>query len=141
MQIIIETPVQQDFRQVWKGFNQNLFLQLKPPFLPFRLLRFDGSETGDEVHILIFNQRWEALIVEHGETATEIFFIDVGKKLPFPLQTWRHRHRILKTPQGSLIVDDIHFVTISKLTDYLIYPLLYLQFAARKKIYQRVFSI
>ncbi|NJL74022.1 MAG: hypothetical protein HC892_02220 [Saprospiraceae bacterium] len=140
MHILIETPVQQDYQRVWNGFNADLFLQLKPPFLPLQLLRFDGSETGDEVHIKIFNQIWEASIIAHGNTPNEIFFTDVGKKLPFPLKTWRHHHRILKAPTGSIIIDDIQFTTFSKLTDYVFYPLFYLQFAARKKIYQRVFG-
>ncbi len=140
MRILIETPVAQDYKTVWAGFNEDLFLALKPIFPPLKLLRFDGSMAGDEVHVQIFNQRFDALIVEQAELEGEIYFIDEGKQLPFPLKKWRHRHRMIQQAKGSLIIDDIQFSTGFVLLDYLVYPGLYLQFAGRKPVYQKIFG-
>ncbi len=140
MQILIKTPVVADYKVVWEGFNEDLFVALKPVFPPLKLLRFDGSMEGDEVHVQIFNQRFDALIVEQKELSEEIYFIDEGKQLPFPLKTWRHKHRILKQPKGSLIIDDIQFSTGSQILDYLIYPGLYFQFTGRRPVYQKLFG-
>ena len=75
MKILIKTTVQQNYKKVWKGFNQELFEALKPPLLPLELRRFDGSETGDEVHIRLgkgfLSQDWNALIIEHGGNEKE----------------------------------------------------------------------
>lgn len=145
MKILIKTPVGKDYKTVWSGFNRDLFEALKPPFLPLTLKRFDGSRTGDEVHIQlgfgILKQDWNALIIEHDENEQECYFVDEGSKLPFFLKTWYHKHRIIRQADGSsVIVDDIDFTTPFKLMDYIMYPLMYMQFAARQPIYKKVFS-
>ena len=145
MKILIKTQVQQHYKKVWKGFNQELFEALKPPLLPLELRRFDGSETGDEVHIRLgkgfLTQDWNAVIIEHGSDEKECYFIDEGSKLPFFLKNWKHRHRILKESENtSIIIDDISYQTPFWLLDYLMYPVMYLQFWARKPVYKKVFS-
>jgi len=144
MKILIKTNVEQDYHKVWKGFNQDLFLALKPPFPPMELRRFDGSETGDEVHIRLgigaMSQDWNAKIVEHGSDEKEYYFIDKGSTLPFFLKDWTHRHRILKDGNASIIIDDIEYKTPFLLTDYIMFPLMYFQFWMRKPIYAKVFS-
>ena len=144
MKIKLTTKVEQDYKTVYKGFDKDLFVALKPPLLPLELLRFDGSKTGDEVHIRLgkgwLSQDWNALIVEDKVTDEEAWFIDEGTMLPFFLKSWRHRHLIIKADSGSLIVDDIIYKTPTWLTDYLLYPLMWLQFAARKPVYRRVFG-
>lgn len=145
MKILIKTQVEQNHHQVWKGFNRDLFLALKPPFPPMELRRFDGSETGDEVHIRLgagaLSQDWNALIVEHGKTDEEYYFIDEGSTLPFFLKSWTHRHRILKKENGAVIIDDIQYRTPNILLDYLMYPLMYFQFWMRQPIYRKVFAL
>ena len=145
MKINIQTPVRQNIEQVWSGFNESLFTQLSPPFPPVNLLRFDGSEKGDEVHLelnlLIFKQLWISLITENEKTTEEIYFIDEGIKLPFFLSSWKHRHRIVKAidekkQTQSLIIDEIEFESPF---GFLIYPALYLQFLYRRPIYQKIF--
>ena len=145
MNINIETAVQQDYKTVFEGFNEDLFLALKPPFLPLTLRQFDGSRTGDEVKITLgagfFSQDWDALIVEQKETSEEIYFIDKGVKLPFFLKSWQHKHRIIKTENGSKIIDDIHYTSVlGKFSDILLFPIMYLQFYMRKPVYQRIFG-
>jgi ligand-binding SRPBCC domain-containing protein len=145
MHILIKTPVERHYKEVLQDFDEELFKELAPPGVPFKLLRFDGSKKGDEVHLQIgagpFKQVWIALIVEDGETEEEAFFIDEGKQLPFPLAYWQHRHRVRKRPEGgSEIIDDITFRTRWRLLDPFVYPFLWLQFWYRRPIYRRVFG-
>ncbi len=136
--------------RVWNGFDRSLFDQLSPPFPPVEVMRFDGCLTGDVVQLrlnfLLFKQDWTSKIVDQQTIATadgptEIYFIDQGTQLPFFLAYWHHRHRILRDSAtgGAVIVDDVTFRTPFRLTDYLFYPLLWLQFAYRRPIYRRVF--
>ncbi len=150
MHLILKTSVAPSVQHVWAGFDRALFDQLSPPFPPVEVVRFDGCLKGDVVHLrlnfFVFKQDWISLIVDQqtiGATddADEIFFIDEGTKLPFFLAYWQHRHRLLRDEHGhTLIVDDISFRTPFLLTDYLFYPLLWLQFAYRKPIYRRIFN-
>jgi ligand-binding SRPBCC domain-containing protein len=144
MKIVIATEVDQPIEQVWKGFNLALFNQLAPPFPPVKVIAFGGCLEGDvvnlELNFGLFKQHWISDIVEQKTTATEIYFIDQAIKTPFFLRFWRHRHRIVANGTGATIIDDIEFTTPTFLTDYLLYPLMYLQFAYRKPIYRRVFS-
>lgn len=144
MTINISTPVNQDAIVVWNGFDQELFLKLSPPFPKVRLLQFDGSSKGDrvglELNFLLFKQKWISDITENEENDNEIYFVDQGRTLPFFLSKWKHIHRILKKPKGSVILDEIYFSTGFLLTDLLFFPMLYLQFLYRKPIYKKEFS-
>jgi len=144
MKLTIQTRVNQSYQQVWAGFDKTLFDQLSPPFPPVRVVRFDGCYRGDvvdlELNFLLFKQRWVSHITDQQTNDTEIFFVDEGRRLPFFLSQWAHRHRILKDQDNAIIADEITFRTPFWLTDYLFYPLLWLQFAYRKPIYRRVFA-
>ncbi len=141
MNIEIATKVEQDYQSVWRGFDEKLFLALKPPLVPFKLLRFDGCEVGDKVQISVAGQAWHANIVEQKSTKDEIYFVDVGEKMPFPLKTWRHKHRILRNADDtSTIIDDIEYSTGNRLLDKLMRPVVYQQFAARQPIYRDYFK-
>jgi ligand-binding SRPBCC domain-containing protein len=144
MQIKVSTHVEQPYRSVAAGFTKELFVQLNPPVPPVKVLRFDGSQKGDEVHLelnfIFFKQVWVSYIVESGAVEGEVWFIDVGIKLPFFLKAWRHRHRIVSHPEeGSYIIDEIDYQSPFLLLDYLIYPLMQLQFLYRKPVYKRIF--
>lgn len=93
-----------------------------------------------ELNFLFFRQQWTSLIVEQETTQDEIFFIDKGIKLPFFLKYWKHKHRMLREENGTVIADEIEFRTPFEFLDYLLYPFLWAQFAYRKPIYKRVFS-
>src|SRR5690606_38365524 len=109
MRLKFTTRVNQDYRSVMQGFTKELFVKLNPPFPPVRLIRFDGCKKGDivslEFSFIFFKQRWESLIVEDHLTEEEFYFIDEGRKLPFFLKHWRHKHKIVKSKRGSKIVD------------------------------------
>jgi ligand-binding SRPBCC domain-containing protein len=143
MKLKIQTSVEKNYLQVWEEFTEDLFNQLSPPFPPVKVIQFDGCHKGDtvelELNFLLFKQRWRSLITDLQSTNTEIFFLDEGVKLPFFLTFWKHRHRIIKNGDSTIIADEIEFKTPTLLTNYLFYPLLWLQFAYRKPIYQKVF--
>jgi ligand-binding SRPBCC domain-containing protein len=144
MRIVLQTPVQQPPEVVWAGFTRALFERLAPPFPPVELVRFDGSRPGDLVHVrlnfLLFRQDWVSRITEQATTDDEIYFVDEGERLPFFLRYWRHRHRLVRNGRGTLLIDDITYRTPSRLTDYLLYPAMYAQFAYRRPVYRRVFG-
>lgn len=145
MHLLLKTPVRQPLSAVWAGFDQALFDQLSPPFPPVDVIRFDGCRTGDVVHLrlnfLIFHQNWISVITDQQISPNEVYFIDQGTRLPFFLTAWHHRHRLVSDPAGgTVIVDDIRYQTPFWLTDYLLFPLIWLQFAYRKPIYKRIFG-
>jgi ligand-binding SRPBCC domain-containing protein len=142
--IHIETKVEQDYTTVFNQFNEGLFKALQPPFPPSELLRFDGSEVGDEVHIKLFTgfkwQVWKSIITERTYGETEHEFVDKGVQLPFFLKHWEHRHRVRKENNGSTIIDDITLAFASPLLYPVFYPATYAQFAMRAPIYKKVFK-
>ncbi len=150
LNLVLDTPVHQSVSDVWHGFDRRLFDQLSPPFPPVDVVRFDGCLRGDVVHLrlnfLLFKQDWTSDIIDQqtlktGDRIDEIFFVDKGVKLPFFLKFWQHRHRLLRHESGGTIIrDDITFSTPFWLTNYLMYPLMWAQFAYRKPIYRKRFG-
>lgn len=144
MRIRIKTKVEASLKEIKDGFTEDLFLSLNPPFPPVKLKRFDGCEAGDtvelELNFLLFKQAWKSEIIEDHETAVSWHFVDVGVKLPFFLNKWRHHHGVEHKESGTHIIDDITFSTRTILTDLLMYPLLYGQFLYRKPIYRKTFK-
>jgi ligand-binding SRPBCC domain-containing protein len=144
MRIIIKTKVQQDFKKVFQAFDIKLFMKLKPPLVSLNVIRFDGCQKSNEVHIevkiLWMKQKWISLITEQQSNENEIFFIDEGVLLPKPLKYWKHKHIIEKSIDSSIIIDDICYSTNNILLDFLLFPALFLQFYFRKPVYKSYFS-
>lgn len=145
MHLNIKTRVDSNYLSVKEGFNEELFVKLNPPFPPVELKEFGGCTKGDIVHLILnfifFKQDWISEIT-FDRTNIEIFeFIDEGKKLPFFLSYWKHHHIVHKVgDQQSEIVDDITFKSPFLIMDYLLFPVLWLQFSYRKPIYKRLFK-
>lgn len=145
MKINIKTLVNKSMQDVWLGFDEKLFRFLSPPFPKVEIERFDGCLKGDEVHLKLlfpfFPQYWFAEIVENSLSENEIYFIDKGTKLPFFLSDWQHKHRIVKVNETqSAIIDSIEFKTGTLISDWAVYPALYLQFLMRKPLYKKYFN-
>jgi ligand-binding SRPBCC domain-containing protein len=145
MKIIFTTNIPLNFSSIRDGFNEELFIKLAPPLIPFKLLRFDGCKKGDEVHIqlgvLPFKQTWVSDITFEEENDGGWSFIDEGRKLPWPLSYWKHHHRVDKLSESeSLIVDDINFETSPKALAPMIYPFLWLIFSIRPARYKKFFQ-
>ena len=148
MKIIIQTIVSKTIEEVFDGFTEDLFKDLAPPLLPMNLLRFDGCKVDDQVHIELFlGQKWNSLITESEQTEKEIYFIDEGVKLPFPLSSWKHKHRLINAAiaedsgidSGTIISDEIEYSTGLKFFDMLLFPAFWLIFYYRKHIYKKKF--
>ncbi|MFC3416326.1 SRPBCC family protein [Algoriphagus hitonicola] len=144
MKITIETPVNASLHGVMEGFNESLFKKLSPPFPPVKLLRFDGSKTGDlvslELNFIFFKQKWTSRITEDELSEAEFYFVDEGIELPFFLKKWKHKHRIIRQGSGTIIRDEISYAGPNALVTFLLYPALYLQFLYRKPIYKKLFQ-
>ena len=145
MRILIKTRLEKNYSEVFRGFNVDLFKALKPPLLSLEVVKFDGCVTGDEVSLEVglgpLKKKWVSHITEHGESAEQYFFVDVGHVLPPPLKDWRHTHRIIKLGENSTeIHDDIEFSSGFKVLDYLISPALYFQFWLRIPAYKKFFD-
>ncbi len=142
MRIILKTAVEQSHDQVFDQFDQSLFKALAPPFPPIKIERFDGKAIGDVVIVKLglINQRWVSKITSVIQSEKESSFTDQGQELPFFLSKWVHHHRILAHEKGALIVDDITYQSPYKVLDYLLYPIMWAQFAYRKPIYRKWFG-
>jgi ligand-binding SRPBCC domain-containing protein len=144
MKLKISTEVGQSLPQVISGFNEALFQKLSPPFPKVILKRFDGSLKGDivslELDFFVFKQMWTSEITSSISTPEKFEFVDKGIELPFFLKSWQHRHSILLEKGIVSIVDDIDFSSSFSFFDYLLYPVMYLQFYFRKPVYKKVFK-
>lgn len=145
MHLKLKTKVNQNFLAVKEGFNENLFLSLNPPFPPVKLKEFGGCAKGDKVHLelnfIFFKQDWISEITFDNTSDNVFEFIDEGTQLPFFLKYWKHHHIVEKSEGNqSYIIDDIKFKSPFKLMDFLLFPVLWLQFAYRKPIYKRIFK-
>ena len=143
MKIKIETSVDQGYLDVKRGFDESLFKKLAPPFPPVNVLRFDGCEKGDQVSLelnfLLFKQKWTSDITADHTDELEFYFIDEGVELPFFLKKWKHKHRVISTGLQSKIIDEIEYEAPFSWMSWVMYPLLWLQFAYRKPIYRKIF--
>ncbi len=73
MNFILQTKVQNTTKEaVLNGFTKDFFLKLAPPFPRLTLLRFDGSEKGNEIHLelnmFVMKKKWISLVTENGSS-------------------------------------------------------------------------
>lgn len=147
MRFQILTKVRGDHRSVFLKFDQSLLLKLTPPGMKMELIRFQEPDAPNgsiqlRVTILgIIRQDWENVFSHYELGPEECHFVDEGKVLPFPMRLWRHDHRVLADgPDHAIINDDITFKTTFLLMDWLLFPILWLQFRYRRPIYRRIFG-
>lgn len=120
-------------------FDEDLFRYLLPPGAA--LIKYDGSKKGDIVHLkLPVVGAWMSEITEDGSTDNGSYFIDEGRQLPFPLKQWKHRHVLHRDGDHTIIEDDMHYSSGSRLLDLLIYPALLLAFLPRVWQYKGYFN-
>lgn len=145
MKLYFEAQVRSTIPEIKKGFNKELFLKLKPPFLVLQLERFDGCEVGNEVHLRMGTpgmlQKWVSKITTSKTDSEEWLFVDEGEILPFPFKYWRHEHRVRKLNETtSAISDSIEYDCGNGLLNRLIWGPLWLSFSVRPAIYRKVFG-
>lgn len=146
MKFKVKTEVAGDHRKVYSGFTKSLLQRLVPPGMRLRLDRYDEpTRVGGRVHIHVtilglIRQQWENVITEVVEGEEACWFVDEGEKLPFPLRYWRHRHVVEAHEGHSRIVDDVEYKAGNLLLTWLMFPVVYLQFVARKPGYRKAFG-
>ncbi len=144
MRIVLNSPVNASFEKVSADFGENLFTFLLPPKFIAGLVAYEGSKPGSKVHIRFkfpLPADWISIVKSEERSDEKYVFVDEGEKLPFGLKRWKHIHSIVKTnEQSTVIVDDMNFSTGLKLFDYFVYPVLYLSFYPRKKLYKKYFE-
>lgn len=127
--------------ETFAGFDRRLFEYLLPPGA--KLIRFDGSNEGDIVHLsLPIVGEWISRITASHRDERHCYFVDEGVKLPIGLRDWRHKHIVREdgAGAGATIIDDIHFSSGNGILDRLMYPLMYIAFAPRKRRYKTYFA-
>lgn len=144
MRLNICTIVRRPLPAVAARFDEQLFRYLNPPFPPVRIVRYDGQQPGDEVHLelnfLLFRQAWVSRITASSSTDAEVSFVDEGVRLPFFLGRWHHHHRLLAFAGGTAIVDEVTFEAPLPWLTPLLVPVLLGQFVARRPRYRSYFE-
>lgn len=144
MQFSIKSVVEAEYNVVASNFERPLFTHLLPKFPLTRLVKFEGSENGDLVcvQLELFGKvlDWDSEIIQKKVYDHETNFTGQGRKLPFFLIYWEHRHRIIRKHQGTVILDEIYYKSPNIILEILIFPFLYLGFYGRKKGYVSFFK-
>ncbi len=146
MKILIETPIANNYLEVFSRFNVTLFKALKPPLTDIDVTRFDGCAVGDEVHLSVrllqvIKQEWKNKITSAHQNDNEISFTDEGLVIPAPMRSWKHVHTVRKVDNNHcVVVDDIDYTCGFVLLDQLLYPVLWSMFKARGPVYIRELS-
>jgi ligand-binding SRPBCC domain-containing protein len=126
MNITLRSKVTGDLMAVNNRFDADLFRYLLPPGA--QLIEFGGSKKGDIVHLkLPLAGEWVSEITENGVSEDKCYFIDEGRKLPFPLKKWKHKHILHRSGKNTIIEDNMTFSTGSIITDMLFYSLHFYQ--------------
>jgi ligand-binding SRPBCC domain-containing protein len=139
MNITLKSKVRGELPAVFERFDADLFRYLLPPGA--QLIEFGGSKQGDIVHLkLPIAGEWVSKITEDGSSYEKSYFIDEGRKLPFPLKEWRHKHILHRDGNNTIIEDNMNFSTGNSLLDVLFYPVLFLSFYPRVWQYSQYFK-
>jgi ligand-binding SRPBCC domain-containing protein len=139
MNITLRSKVNGELTAIYKHFDADLFRYLLPPGA--QLIEFGGSKQGDKVHLkLPIAGEWISEITEDGASEDLCYFIDEGRKLPFPIKEWRHKHILHRQGNNTIVEDNMNFSTGNIITDILFYPVLFLSFLPRVWQYKRYFK-
>ncbi len=146
MKLFFETNVLSPLDHVVSSFNLELFQKLSPPLTKMKIVQFDGCLKGDEVKFYMsflgVEQYWHSLILDDYKSPNEVYFIDIGKDLPWPFKAWHHKHIMRKIDEKqTVIIDEIEFECNSELLTLVFRPLLIGYFYYRKMIYKKVFNV
>jgi ligand-binding SRPBCC domain-containing protein len=138
---IVTSDVKGHFKEVYALFDKKLFEYLLPLFPPAKVIKFEGSKQGNVVELALAGQKWISLITEDHIEEKRAYFVDEGKKLPFPLKKWKHKHLVEYQDEHTCrIIDEISYSAGHPWLDSVLYPLLYFQFKQRIPAYRNYFS-
>ncbi|PRO66742.1 SRPBCC family protein [Alkalicoccus urumqiensis] len=106
-----KTEMEEPKEKVWNFFQKNDNLVAITGFPKIELegdrTVYEGAQIVLHMNFYLFKLRWEGAIVERQEGA---YFIDEGRKLPFPFRSWRHTHAFKETAEGKTrMIDRVEF--------------------------------
>lgn len=143
MRIYLKTKIRKDFHKVAAGYNQDLFNYLLPPLGLVSLVRYDGQQPGNIIHLRFRGlfKDWKVVIKDVWTSPREYRFVDRGLSMPFGMTYWQHVHRVVAIgPNQSALIDQMEYKTNWLLLDLLLYPLLFLSFFPRKWKYKSYYE-
>lgn len=143
--IYFETKISKSVEEIKAEFDRSLFIYLSKGLMPFDLVRFDGCQKDNEVHIKLglrpLSFTWISLITSEEQNEKGWSFVDEGRSLPWPLIYWRHHHRVDKiSEKEARIVDDITFDCSPSFLSPIVKPFLWHMFSLRPKRYKSYFK-
>lgn len=128
--------------EVYSLFDVELLCALSPPFMKPQPLVHEGNHLGAQLVLRLknplFSSVWKGHVTEEKHTENEIYFVDEGIEMPFGMTAWRHKHRIIRAPFGTLIRDEVEFNTKNGLLTALLMPGVWLQLIYRKPLYEKI---
>ncbi len=141
-----ECTVNSPIHKVFDAFTLPLFQKLAPPLSQMDILQFDGSKKGDEVKFsmgfLSIRQFWYGMIIDDFKSEDECFFIDIGKKLPWPFTAWNHKHIFRKVSANQTkLIDELEYECSNPLFELVLIPMMIGYFHYRKYIYKKEFNV
>ncbi len=140
MNITLRSKVSGDLMAISNRFDAELFMYLLPPGA--KLIEFGGSKKGDIVHLkLPIAGEWISEITESGISKDKCYFIDEGKKLPFPIKKWKHKHILHRAGHSTIIEDNMTFSAGNLILDIVLYPFLLAAFLPRVWQYKSYFKV
>lgn len=100
---------------VKKHFKRELLESLLPTWPKAKILRYDGDQIGDQIHVQLAmpwgKHLWVTHVIDSMQSVDEYAFIDESYTPPPPLSYWHHKHTLKATAdkKGTLIIDSIQY--------------------------------
>jgi ligand-binding SRPBCC domain-containing protein len=145
MRFILKTRVAEPPATVFPVFGEKAFVEsLAPRVMGLKVERI-GMALGDEIEVRFTGLGprgpWVSRIVtlDRRDDGTT-WFTDHSIELPRPFSAFRHHHGFVATGSGTTLVDDVTFSVRPGLLAPLVYPVLRLSFAGRRRAYRRRFG-
>ena len=127
-----------------KSFHSHRFIKFLTNGQPVRIDSWNGIENGKFASFSFWFFGWKKILVEHKNyhaTKDSLYFVDVGIKLPFGLNSWEHHHIIKPYKDDTIIIDKIILFKSGRFKKYLIYPIMLFPVVIRKITYKIWFHI
>ena len=143
MKFVVESKIRDvNIQDVYSVFDFRLLAALSPPMMKPEAKLYEGNKHGDQLHFLIRTPigrfPWKGKVTEENISENEIYFVDEGIEMAFGMRAWKHKHRLIKTNEGTLIRDEVFFDTKNPVLKYVLLPGVWMQFLYRKPLYEKI---
>jgi ligand-binding SRPBCC domain-containing protein len=97
-----ETVVDESLPEVWQFFQstENLAQMTRMPKIAVLGDSdvYEGAKVYLRLNLLLLNFYWKGRI---SEKVDEVYFIDEGERLPWPIRSWQHVHTFKALPRNQ----------------------------------------